>query len=59
MTALFCALGAQGFSRIDRISDAWVPQARLWVGEYYLLRPAFEALFAAFGLNKASAMRQV
>lgn len=33
------------FSRIDRISDAWVPQARLWVGEYpYLLRPAFEEL---------------
>ena len=33
------------FSRIARISDAWVPQARLWVGEYpYLLRPAFEEL---------------
>ena len=33
------------FSRIDRISDAWVPQARLWVGEYpFLLRPAFEEL---------------
>ena len=33
------------FSRIDRISDAWVPQARLWAGEYpYLLRPAFEEL---------------
>ena len=33
------------FSRIERISDAWVPQARLWVGEYpYLLRPAFEEI---------------
>lgn len=33
------------FSRIGAISDAWLPQAKLWVGEYpYLLRPAFEEL---------------
>ena len=33
------------FSRIGAISDAWLPQLRLWVGEYpYLLRPAFEEL---------------
>lgn len=33
------------FSRIDAISDGWLPQLKLWVGEYpYLLRPAFEEL---------------
>jgi hypothetical protein len=33
------------FSRIGALSDAWLPQAKLWVGEYpYLLRPAFEEL---------------
>ncbi|MFM7313766.1 MAG: hypothetical protein ACKO0M_11470 [Cyanobium sp.] len=33
------------FSRIGAISDAWLPQLQLWVGEYpYLLRPAFEEL---------------
>ena len=33
------------FSRIGAISDGWLPQLRLWVGEYpYLLRPAFEEL---------------
>ncbi len=33
------------FSRIGAISDAWIPQLKLWVGEYpYLLRPAFEDL---------------
>ena len=33
------------FARIGAISDAWLPQLKLWVGEYpYLLRPAFEEL---------------
>ncbi|MCT0226124.1 hypothetical protein [Synechococcus sp. CS-1328] len=33
------------FSRIGAISDAWLPQPKLWVGEYpYLLRPAFEEI---------------
>ena len=33
------------FSRIGAISDGWLPQLKLWVGEYpYLLRPAFEDL---------------
>jgi len=33
------------FSRVAAISDAWLPQLKLWVGEYpYLLRPAFEEL---------------
>ena len=33
------------FSRIGALSDAWLPQAKLWVGEYpFLLRPAFEEL---------------
>jgi hypothetical protein len=33
------------FSRIGAITDAWLPEAKLWVGEYpYLLRPAFEEL---------------
>jgi hypothetical protein len=33
------------FSRIGAISDAWLPQLKLWVGEYpFLLRPAFEEL---------------
>ncbi len=31
------------FSRIIALSDAWLPNERLWVGDYpYLLRPAFE-----------------
>ena len=33
------------FSRIGAITDAWLPQLKLWVGEYpYLLRPAYEEL---------------
>jgi hypothetical protein len=33
------------FSRIGALSDGWLPQLNLWVGEYpYLLRPAFEEL---------------
>ena len=33
------------FSRIGALSDAWLPQPKLWVGQYpYLLRPAFEEL---------------
>jgi hypothetical protein len=33
------------FSRIGAISDGWLPQLKLWAGEYpYLLRPAFEEL---------------
>lgn len=33
------------FSRIGAISDGWLPQPKLWVGDYpYLLRPAFEEL---------------
>ncbi|MFM7086203.1 MAG: hypothetical protein ACKOXO_04320 [Cyanobium sp.] len=33
------------FARIGALSDAWLPQLELWVGEYpYLLRPAFEEL---------------
>ncbi|MFM7640557.1 MAG: hypothetical protein ACKO45_03265 [Cyanobium sp.] len=33
------------FRRIGAISDGWLPQLKLWVGEYpYLLRPAFEEL---------------
>ena len=30
------------FSRVGALSDAWLPELRLWVGEYpFLLRPAF------------------
>ena len=33
------------FSRVEAITDAWLPEVRLWVGEYpFLLRPAFEDL---------------
>ena len=33
------------FSRVAAMSDAWLPQLKLWVGEYpFLLRPAFEEL---------------
>ncbi len=33
------------FSRIGALTDAWIPQPKLWVGEYpFLLRPAFEEL---------------
>ena len=33
------------FSRIDALSDAWIPGQRQWVGDYpFLLRPAFEEL---------------
>lgn len=33
------------FSRVGAITDAWLPEVRLWVGEYpFLLRPAFEDL---------------
>jgi hypothetical protein len=35
------------FSRVGALSDAWLPQLKLWAGEYpYLLRPAFEELCA-------------
>ncbi|CAI8179956.1 MAG: hypothetical protein AB8A46_02235 [Prochlorococcus sp.] len=35
----------KNFSRISAMSDAWLPELRLWVGEYpFLLRPAFEEL---------------
>ena len=33
------------FARIGALSDAWLPQPKLWVGQYpYLLRLAFEEL---------------
>jgi hypothetical protein len=33
------------FGRVGAISDGWLPQLKLWVGDYpYLLRPAFEEL---------------
>ena len=33
------------FSSVGALSDAWLPQLKLWVGEYpFLLRPAFEDL---------------
>ena len=33
------------FSKIENLSDAWLPMNKLWVGEYpFLLRPAFEEL---------------
>jgi hypothetical protein len=33
------------FSRVSALTDAWLPEVKLWVGEYpYLLRPAFEEL---------------
>ena len=33
------------FSRVGALTDAWLPQLKLWVGDYpYLLRPAFEEL---------------
>ena len=33
------------FSRIGALTDVWLPQLKLWVGEYpFLLRPAFEEL---------------
>ena len=33
------------FSQVGAISYAWLPQLKLWVGEYpFLLRPAFEEL---------------
>lgn len=33
------------FSRISALTDAWLPQLKLWAGEYpFLLRPAFEEL---------------
>ncbi len=36
---------SRDFEKINFLSDAWVPQQKLWVGEYpYLLRPAFEEL---------------
>ncbi len=35
----------RNFSTIQNISDAWLPNNKLWVGEYpYLLRPAFEEI---------------
>ena len=33
------------FSRLGALTDAWLPDLRIWIGEYpYLLRPAFEDL---------------
>jgi hypothetical protein len=33
------------FSRVGALSDGWIPQLKLWVGEYpFLLRPAFEEI---------------
>ena len=33
------------FSSVGALTDAWLPQLKLWVGEYpFLLRPAFEDL---------------
>ena len=33
------------FSSVGALTDAWLPQLKLWVGEYpYLLRPAFQDL---------------
>ncbi len=33
------------FSSVNDVSDAWLPQNRLWVGEYpFLLKPAFEEI---------------
>ena len=33
------------FSSVGALSDAWLPQLKLWVGEYpFLLRPAFQDL---------------
>ena len=33
------------FSSVGALTDAWLPQLKLWVGDYpYLLRPAFEDL---------------
>ena len=33
------------FSRLGALSDAWLPEVRLWIGDYpFLLRPAFEDL---------------
>lgn len=40
------------FSRINAITDAWLPSLQLWVGLYpYLLRPAFEEL-CTYRLNR-------
>jgi len=31
------------FAKISNVTDAWLPNVRIWVGDYpYLLRPAFE-----------------
>ncbi len=33
------------FSKIDAVTDAWLPTLRLWVGEYpFLVKPAFEEI---------------
>ncbi len=33
------------FARVGALSDGWIPQLKLWVGEYpFLLRPAFEEI---------------
>ena len=33
------------FAKVGAISDVWLPELRLWAGEYpFLLRPAFEDL---------------
>ncbi len=42
------------FSRIDAISDAWLPSLKIWVGEYpFLLRPAFEELCQMRALRRS------
>ena len=33
------------FAKVSALTDAWLPQIKLWVGEYpYLLHPAFEEI---------------
>ena len=35
----------RNFDRDNFLTDAWLPDINLWVGEYpYLLRPAFEEI---------------
>ncbi len=46
-TRISCLVLSQrrDFSQISALSDAWLPNMRLWLGEYpFLLRPAFEEL---------------
>ena len=46
------------FSRVEALTDAWLPELRLWVGEYpFLLRPAFEDL-CRLRLHRGSGKRK-